>query len=165
MAPGLREAASFAPGRLKEASLDPSSLLQMAALCPFCKVTSVYPCSLASCLEKTTFNLSCPVKWSNSLYSFNRTAPLLYVYVCVIYNWQVPWTQRAPKYPAHSSSWEDRLSFKECVRTCSVAQLCLTLCNPVDCSLPGSSVHKIVQARILQWVAVSSSRGSSGPRD
>ena len=33
-----------------------------------------------------------------------------------------------------------------------VAQLCLTLCNPLDCSLPGSSVHQIFQARILEWV-------------
>ena len=36
-----------------------------------------------------------------------------------------------------------------------VAQLCPTLCNPVDCSLPGFSVHGILQARILEWVIVS----------
>ena len=41
------------------------------------------------------------------------------------------------------------------------AQLCLTLCNPVDCSPPGSSVHGILQARILKWVAIRVSRGSS----
>ena len=41
---------------------------------------------------------------------------------------------------------------------CSVAQLCLTLCDPMDCSPPGSSVHGIFQARILEWVAVSFSR-------
>ena len=46
-----------------------------------------------------------------------------------------------------------------------VAQSCPTLCNPVDCSLPGSSVHAIFQARILEWVAVSFSRGSSQLRD
>ena len=45
--------------------------------------------------------------------------------------------------------------------TCVCAQLWLTLCDPMDCSLPGSSVHGIFQARILQWVAISSSRGSS----
>ena len=38
---------------------------------------------------------------------------------------------------------------------------CLTLCESMDCSLPGSSVHGILQARILKWVAVPSSRGSS----
>ena len=39
------------------------------------------------------------------------------------------------------------------------AQSCLTLCDPVDCSLPGSSLHGILQARILEWVAISFSRG------
>ena len=48
---------------------------------------------------------------------------------------------------------------------CSVAQLCLTLCNPVDYRLPGSSVHAIFQARILEWVAISISRRSSRLRD
>ena len=46
-----------------------------------------------------------------------------------------------------------------------VTQSCPTLCNPVDCSPPGSSVHGILQARILEWVAISFSRGSSRPRD
>ena len=45
------------------------------------------------------------------------------------------------------------------------AKSCLTLCNPMDCSLPGSSVHCILQARILEWVAISFSRVSSQPRD
>ena len=44
-------------------------------------------------------------------------------------------------------------------------QLCLTLCDATDCSPPGSSVHGISQARILEWVATSSSKGSSRPRD
>ena len=44
-------------------------------------------------------------------------------------------------------------------------QSCLTLCDPVDYSPPGSSVHGILQARILEWVAMSSSRGSSWLRD
>ena len=46
-----------------------------------------------------------------------------------------------------------------------VTRSCPTLCDPVDCSLPGSSVHGILQARILEWVAISFSRGSSQPRD
>ena len=48
---------------------------------------------------------------------------------------------------------------------CSVAQLCLTLWDSMDCSPSGSSVHGISQARILEWVAVSFSRGSSWPKD
>ena len=46
-----------------------------------------------------------------------------------------------------------------------VAQSCPTLCDPMDCSPPGSSLHEIFQARILKWVAISFSRGSSQPRD
>ena len=46
-----------------------------------------------------------------------------------------------------------------------VSKLCPTLCNPMDCSLPGSSVHGILQARILEWVAIAFSRGSFWPRD
>ena len=52
-----------------------------------------------------------------------------------------------------------------CVVLCSVAQSCLTLCDPVDCSPPGSSVRGVLPARILEWVAMISSRGSSQPRD
>ena len=46
-----------------------------------------------------------------------------------------------------------------------VTQSCLTLCDPVDCSPPGSSVRGILQARTLEWVAILFSRGSSWPRD
>ena len=46
-----------------------------------------------------------------------------------------------------------------------VAQSCLTLCDPMDCSLPGSSVHGIFQARVLEWAAISFSRWSSQLRD
>ena len=46
-----------------------------------------------------------------------------------------------------------------------VAQSCPTLCDPMDCSLPGSSLHGILQARVLEWVAISFSRGSSRPKD
>ena len=46
-----------------------------------------------------------------------------------------------------------------------VAQLCPTLWDPMDCSLPGSSLHGILQARVLEWVVISFSRGSSHPRD
>ena len=46
-----------------------------------------------------------------------------------------------------------------------VAQACPTLCDPMDCRPPGSSVYGILQARILEWVAIPFSRGSSQPRD
>ena len=44
-------------------------------------------------------------------------------------------------------------------------QLCPTLCDPMDCSLSGSSVHGIFQARVLEWIAISFARGSSQPRN
>ena len=46
-----------------------------------------------------------------------------------------------------------------------VAQSCLTLYDPMDCSIPGSSIHGIFQARVLEWGAIALSRGSSRPRD
>ena len=46
-----------------------------------------------------------------------------------------------------------------------VAQSCPTLCDSMDCSLPGSSVHGIFQAIVLEWIAISFSKGSSQPRD
>ena len=48
-----------------------------------------------------------------------------------------------------------------CVRACVLTQSCLTLCNPMECNPSGSSVHGILQARVLEWVAISFSRGSS----
>ena len=48
---------------------------------------------------------------------------------------------------------------------CLCAQSHPTLCDPVDCSLPGFSVHGIFQARILEWAAISYPRGSSWPKD
>ena len=55
--------------------------------------------------------------------------------------------------------------FKCCMCCANSLQLCLTLCDPVDCSLPGSSVRGILQAGILEWVAIPFSKGSSQPRD
>ena len=62
-----------------------------------------------------------------------------------------------------SLGWED--TPRESESESEVAQSCPTLCDPVDCSLPGSSIHGILQARILEWVTISFSRGSSQPRN
>ena len=51
------------------------------------------------------------------------------------------------------------------VKWSEVAQSCPTLCDPIDCSLSGSSVHGIFQARVLEWIAISFPRGSSRPRN
>ena len=63
-----------------------------------------------------------------------------------------------------SATWEAPHK-RVCVCMCSVTHSCLTLCNPMDCNPPSSSVHGILQARILDWAAISFSRRSSRPRD
>ena len=70
----------------------------------------------------------------------------------------------------HNSNWPRGMGLTlnelKIVWVCAGSfQLCPTLCNPMDCSLPGSSVHGILQTGILEWVAISSSRRSSWPRD
>ena len=59
----------------------------------------------------------------------------------------------APSSSFHTLKWSE------------VAQSCPTLCDPMDCSLPGPSLHGILHVRVLEWVAISFSRGSSPPRD
>ena len=53
----------------------------------------------------------------------------------------------------------------DCSIYCPITESCSTLCEPMDCSLPGSTTHGIFQARILEWVAIFFSRGSSQSRD
>ena len=80
----------------------------------------------------------------------------------------VPWGAKFSLVEVHSSNdsvWKMRfqlVEFWSCV--CLVTQSCPTLCSPMDCSPPDSSVLGILQARILEWVAMPSSRGSSQPR-
>ena len=52
------------------------------------------------------------------------------------------------------------LPYTTLVRVCLISLLSQTLCDPMDCSPPGSSVNGILQARILEWVGISFSRGS-----
>ena len=67
---------------------------------------------------------------------------------------------------SHISCDTDRGQFCLILASCClIAESCPALCDPVDCSPPGSSVHGILQARILEWAAVSVSRGCSQPRD
>ena len=60
------------------------------------------------------------------------------------------------------------LCTKHCAKyikcVCAHTQCCLTLCDPIDCSLPGSSVHGIFQAIVLEWIAISFFREFSEPR-
>ena len=85
----------------------------------------------------------------------------------------IPKSQLAAEQPLTEKGWthqqkmphiRQRRSPKKMVKS-EVAQSCPTLCDSMDCSLPGSPVHGIFQARTLKWVAISFSRRSSQPRD
>ena len=78
------------------------------------------------------------------------------IYSCIL-AWGIPWTEE----PGGLQSIGSQRVGHNLVK---VPQLCLTLCDPMDCSLPGSSVLGILQARILEWIAIPFSRGSSQPR-
>ena len=66
----------------------------------------------------------------------------------------------------HLSACLDSSLTKQMSCVCAkLLQLCLTLCNPLDPSPSGSTIYGILQARILEWVAIPSSKGSSRPRD
>ena len=79
------------------------------------------------------------------------------------------WTAagQLPEWPLPAVNWFlfARTTLERWPCSCSVAQLCPTLGDPRDCSPPASSLHGIFQARTLEWVAISFSRGSSPPRD
>ena len=66
-------------------------------------------------------------------------------------------------YPLSGSEHRNCLGAAACLHAKSL-QLCQALCDPMDCSLPGSSVHGIPQARIVEWVVTPSSRESFRPR-
>ena len=66
--------------------------------------------------------------------------------------------------PNHGPLDKWQLSLPYTCLHAKLLQSCLTLCDPMDCSPPGSSVHRILQARILEWVAMPSFKGSSWPR-
>ena len=76
-------------------------------------------------------------------------------------------TLKQPKCPS-TDEWIKKIWYV-CVCVCvwyaKLLQSCLTLCDPMDCSLPGFSLHGILQARILEWVVMPSSGGSSRPRN
>ena len=77
-------------------------------------------------------------------------------------------------FPLGLRTWGDKSIHKYihiCIHTHTreikvlVTQLCLSLCDPMDCSPQGSSAHRTLQARVLEWVAIFFSRGSFQPRD
>ena len=88
-------------------------------------------------------------------------------YSCLDYEqdhaWDLPNWGIEPGSPALQA--DSTMSHQRSLKKVKVAQLCPTLCNLMDCSPPGSSVHGILQPRILEWVGILFSRGSSQPGD
>ena len=117
---------------------------------------------------------------NDTLYTFNKCyflSPLLSIWQCCLKSVFPQNSLYRLSFCLCFPQWLDRIEDKlhvlfQCVETLwsevkwsEVAQSCPTLWDPTDCSLPGSSIHGIFQARILEWVAISFSRRSSGPRD
>ena len=76
-----------------------------------------------------------------------------------------PWGHKGLDMTEHTHTGSSFIICPDLCRYVVVVHLCLTLCDPMDCSPPGCSLHGISQERLLEWVAISSSRGSSQPRD
>ena len=94
-----------------------------------------------------------PALQADSLLTELQGKPRICICMCVYKYMGFPGASMVKHPPANTAESESE-----------VAQSCPTLCNPIDCSLPGSSVHGIFQAIVLEWVAISFSRGSSRPR-
>ena len=96
------------------------------------------------------------------IYTYIHKHILFYLLNCV----QLLWPHGLYSVLGSSVHWIFQAGILERkVKESEVAQLCPTLCDPMDYSLPGFSIHGIFQARILEWVTISFSRGSSRPRD
>ena len=119
-----------------------------------------------------------PVQWSEIYQPVSRRPPFPWGLPAKAWAWwgglnlACPWGPQAPL----TGDLGSRAPYRPCqiylepqhsplVCVCLVTQWCLTLCDPMDRSLPSFFVHVISQARILEWIAISSSRGSSPPRD
>ena len=84
------------------------------------------------------------------------------VCVCEVHSSQERRTSHSSENKSLDSCFNTLLDIMLCIK---LLQSYPTLCDPMDCSPPGCSVHSILQARILEWVVMPSSRGSSWPRD
>ena len=133
-------------------------------ICPFIHLSFGWPCryNIATCIYFATE--------SQTSLSFLKRKPLSDLHLLFSYRQTWTWTV------AHEQDLtlcfsvfclfllfllSDILLLMLCAKS---LQSCLTLCNLMDCSPPGSSVHWILQARLLEWIAIFSSSGSSQPR-
>ena len=146
-------------------------LLSFLSAVLFPHLLEVYDCQNCSSTQEGERGQSGPGILGNQIVrdrSILKTMHLCINLLCTL--WQKKTMANAPCCPERNLSliYYVRVCVCVCVCVCVyvlVAQSCLTLCNPMDCSPQDSTVHGISQARILEWVAISFSRGSSQPRD
>ena len=119
------------------------------------------------------------IKWALGSITKNKVSGVMEFQLSYFKSWKMMlWkccTQYASKFgrlgsghrtgKGQFSFQSQRKAMKRMLKFSSVAQLCPTLCNPMNCNLPVFPIHGIFQARVLEWVAISFSRGSSWPRD
>ena len=153
-----------------------------ARLCDLCDCVSLVIWSLVWETWQTVYWISLhyhnPTFWDHSdifkgnTMSTYRICLAFHVTTCLNLKDRFPAIMFLQSYPAPYRNQPYVFSIKNYRTPCvchkkvkvSVAQLYLTLCDPMNCSQPGSSVHGILQARILEWVAIPFSRGSSRPK-
>ena len=123
--------------------------LQMTQLCP------LYGQVIFHCLY-VPHPLYPSRQWASSCFHVLLSIVLQWTWGCMLKKKQLL------SYGSYLCNTGQCLEYSECVL---LTQFCPTLCDPMDCSPPGSSVHGILQATILEWVAIPFSRGSSQSRD
>ena len=116
------------------------------------------------------YNLILPYSYNKLAFTNKRNELLTHKTMCMNLKSILPneWSQSKMETPCLFPKVKGQclVTYSAVLLCCAKSlQLCLTLCSPVDCSPPGSFVHGILQARILEWVAVPSSMGSLWPRD
>ena len=111
------------------------------------------------CSQPESSHLKVRVQWTYCIVKMTIVSKTVYRFGAIPMNLEKE--KQSQRYPA---PWLQTIH-KATVIKLLVTQSCPTLCDLMDYSLPGSSVHGIFQARILEWVAIPFSRGSSQPRN
>ena len=122
-----------------------------------------FPCPLGASDSALSFSVSLPLSFIKSQFRGVSGIRHPWLHRLDILLWDGPGGFQRPGRVLSPGSLF-RLPFAVCAMLRLVVQSCPTLCDPMDYSPPGSSVHGILQPRLLEWVAMASSRGSSQPR-